>query len=72
MKNSKKTTTAKDWLEMDLKAQSGAIWTEENVENKPVEKKKSYINPEFHPTILKPDPIFYSGKEIQIIIPQVI
>ena len=25
----KKSTTARDWLEMDLKAQSGAIWTDE-------------------------------------------
>lgn len=65
MKNSKKTTTAQDWLEMDLKAQSGAIWTKENSEDKPMRKKKIYTNPEIPPTILKPDPIKYGSLEIR-------
>lgn len=60
MKNSKKATTAKDWLEMDLKGQSGAIWTNE----KKVENKKKYVTQKFSGMILKPDPVKYGGKQI--------
>lgn len=65
MKNTKKTTTAQDWLEMDLKAQSGAIWTDQTSKDKPLHKEKQYSNPENNPTILKPDSIKYGSFEIQ-------
>lgn len=66
MKNSKKTTTVQDWLEMDLKAQSGAIWNDEALEDESLQKEKPYSIPDSNPTILKADPIKYGSLEIQI------
>lgn len=59
MKKPEKTTT-KDWLKMDLKAQSGAIWTDEKSK---LQKKNKYKISE-SAMVLKPDPIKYGGKEI--------
>lgn len=53
-------TTAKDWLKMDLKAQSGSIWTDEKSK---LQKKNKYKISE-SAMVLKPDPIKYGGKEI--------
>lgn len=53
-------TTSQDFLEMDLKAQSGSIWTEEN------EKSKKYKHQNFKPIILKPDPVLYSVKDLEV------
>lgn len=64
MENTKKTTTAQDWLEMDLKAQSGAIWTDEKTGLQ--KEKKNYTIPISEPQLLKPDPIYYNGKEVEI------
>lgn len=50
MKNFKKTTTAKDWLEMDLKAQSGAIWTDEKTGLQ--KEKTTYTIPISEPQLL--------------------
>lgn len=44
MKNSKKTT-AQDWLQLDLKAQSGSIWTSENSGLQKKNKVKPYQAP---------------------------
>lgn len=60
----KKSTTAKDWLEMDLKAQSGAIWTDEKSGMQKKKKIQNYENPKSPTSILLPDPVKYGGKEI--------
>lgn len=50
-------TTSQDFLEMDLKAQSGSIWTEEKAES------TKYNHQNFKSIILKPDPVLYAVKE---------
>lgn len=57
----KKITSSRDWLDMDLKSQSGAIWTENSNNKKP---KKKYKNPNIKNTLLKPDPVKYGNKSI--------
>lgn len=54
--NDVEKTTALDWLEMDLKSQSGAIWTD---------GKESEDEIESDISILKPDPIEYNNKTIE-------
>ena len=59
--SNKEKTSSKDWLEMDLKAQSGAIWTDEKSNN--LQKEKGYQPPKDQAGILAPDPVQYGGKE---------
>ena len=65
MKNSKKTT-AQDWLQLDLKAQSGAIWTSEKSGLLKEKKIKNYEVPTDSSNILNPDDMLYNGKKIPI------
>ena len=71
MKNSKKTT-AKDWLQLDLKAQSGSIWTSEKSRLKKKNKVKPYQAHKEKSHLLHPDPILYNGKTVQSDTPQII
>lgn len=59
MKNSNNTTTAKDWLEMDLKMQSGSIYIA-----RPNPSKKKYKISSNKDIFLKPDTIKYGGRII--------
>lgn len=56
----------KDWankmLELDIKAQEGAIWTSIKSKEKPNSKK--YVVKDDVPLILKPDPVYYGNKPI--------
>ncbi|WP_175623331.1 hypothetical protein [Chryseobacterium schmidteae] len=65
MKNAKKTT-AQDWLQLDLKAQSGAIWTSEKSRLLKKNKAKPYQAPKEKSHLLNPDPELYNGKKIPI------
>lgn len=62
-------TTSDDFLKMDLKAQSGSIWTDEI--SKAKKNHKKYKNNTIAPSILT-DPAFYNGKEITNKIPTII
>lgn len=64
MKKENEKTTAKDWLKMDLEMQSGAIWTAEKSKLQKEKKIKPYKILDSDPSILKPDPMKYNGKEI--------
>lgn len=58
-----KRTTAKDWLDMDLKSQSGSIWTDEKA--RMLKKNRNYSSNNSKPMILKPDTVKYGSVEIQ-------
>lgn len=60
---------AKKMLELDLKAQSGAIWTEEKSNLNAERKSKDYEVEDQDPILLLPDSVFYNGKEDEYIIP---
>lgn len=71
MKNAKKTT-AQDWLQLDLKAQSGSIWTSEKSGLQKKNKVKPYQAPKEKSQLLHPDPVLYNGKIVQLDTPQII
>lgn len=56
---------AKKMLELDLKAQSGAMWTEEKRDLNAERKTKNYDVKDEYPDLLVPDPICYNGEEIK-------
>ena len=68
--------TEKEWaklmLEMDLKTQSGSIWTDEKSGLQKENKITNYQILDFKPHILKPDPIYYNGKIVDSFPPQII
>lgn len=64
MNNISKKEWAKKMLELDLKAQSGAIWIKEKHKINAEKKIKHYLIEEQNPDLLKPDPIYYNGKPI--------
>lgn len=64
MDNTPKKEWVKKMLELDLKAQSGAIWTEEKSNTNAERKSKTYVINEQGPDLLVPDSVFYGGKEI--------
>lgn len=61
--------TKKQWeelmLEMDLKGQSGAIWTDEKIGRNAEEKVKQYSIIEDDANVLISDPVFYNGKILE-------
>lgn len=59
MKNSNNTTTAKDWLKMDLKMQTGSIY----IAN-PAPSKKKYKISSNKDILLKPDTTKYGDRII--------
>jgi len=58
-----KRTTAIDWLDMDLKSQSGSIWTAEKA--RMLKKNRNYSSNNSKPMILKPETVKYGSVEIQ-------
>lgn len=64
MNNTSKRGWAKKMLELDLKAQSGAIWTDEKSGLKK-RKAKPYVINDQDPDLLVPDPVYYHGKPIE-------
>lgn len=56
---------AKKMLELDLKAQSGAIWTEEKSNTNAERKIMDYEVEDQDPVLLVPDSVCYNGKEIK-------
>lgn len=65
MEKSEKIEWAKKMLELDLKGQSGSIWTEEKSGNDAEKKIKQYSVNENDGDVLLPDPVFYNGKIIK-------
>lgn len=63
MKKSK-LTTAQDWLKMDLKSQSGSIWTDEKSKLQKEKKSQPYEKPNLPPHILMPDTEDYGKVKI--------
>lgn len=66
MKNQTQTTTARDWLEMDLAMQSGAIWEvqEEKPKKKKKKKNKKYKTSNNDNIKIRPEPVEYGDKKI--------
>lgn len=66
MGNNKVYTTGKDWLEMDLAMQSGAIWEvqEEKPKKKKKKKNKKYKISNNDNIKIKPEPVEYGNKKI--------
>lgn len=60
-----KNEWAKKMLELDLQAQSGAIWTEEKSGLNAERKSKDYEVEDQDPVLLVPDSVCYNGKEIK-------
>ena len=56
---------AKKMLELDLKAQSGAIWTEEKSNTNAERKSKPYVIDDQDPHLLVADSVFYGGRKKQ-------
>ena len=67
--------TEKEWaklmLEMDLKSQSGSIWTDEKSELQKEKKPTIYQLPDYEPLILT-DPGYYNGKIVDFFLPTII
>ena len=55
-------TSAKDWLDMDLKSQSGSIWKDDPVKSR---KENKYKVQHHSAIILNPDPVRYGNVIIQ-------
>jgi hypothetical protein len=68
--------TEKEWaklmLEMDLKSQSGSIWTDEKSELQKEKKTTIYQRPDFGSITLDPDPVYYNGKVVDRFPPLII
>lgn len=65
MHNTPKKEWAKKMLELDLKAHSGAIWTEEKSNTNAERKIMVYEVEDQDPVLLVPDSVRYNGKEIK-------
>lgn len=65
MDNTPKKVWAKKMLELDLKAQSGAIWTEEKSNTNAERKSKPYVINAQDSHLFVPDPVFYNGKKVK-------
>lgn len=72
MDNTPKKVWAKKMLEVDLQAQSGAIWTEEKSGLNAERKSKDYKVEDQYPVLLVPDSVFYNGKEVKCTMPSLI
>ena len=69
MKNVTRKEWAKIMLEMDLKSQEGSIWNDDNCKK---EKVLKYKEENLKAIILSPDPIYYNGKVIKSLPPDII
>jgi hypothetical protein len=71
MENNNENQMAKLMLEMDLKSQSGSIWTDEKT-GLQKEKTTIYQRPDFGSITLDPDPVYYNGEVVDRFPPQIV
>ena len=72
MENATNKEWAKLMLEMDLKSQSGSIWADEKSRLQKEKEIISYAIPKTNVQILKSDPVYYDGKEVNMFPPQIL